>query len=125
MKVSDLVKMMVVVTVLAVLYIHVQMNIYAMAYQGSSRQQKIDKLVEMNAIIKNDITRLQSSDHIGRSLLAKGKSYQFAGPDHVVEVASNHESLPEMIASGAEVTGGFLSQVMTIAFASPDRVAIR
>ena len=122
MKVSDLVKMMVIITVLAVLYIHVQMNIYAMAYQGSSRQQKIDKLAEMNAIIKNDITRLKSSDHIGRALLVKGKAYQFASPEHVVEVASNNGTIPEMIASGAEATGGFLSQVMTIAFASPDRV---
>ncbi len=123
MKVSDLVKMMAIITVLAVLYIHVQMNIYAMAYQGSARQQKIDKLVETNAIIKNDITRLKSSDHIGRALLVKGKAYQFASPEHVVELAANNGSIPEMIASGAEATGGFLSHVMTVAFASPDRVA--
>lgn len=121
MRILDLVKMMVVITVLAVLYIHVQMNIYTMAYQGSSRQQKIDKLVETNAIIKNDITRLKSSDHIGRALLVKGKAYQFASPEHVVEVASS-SSIPEMLASGAEATSGFFSHVMTVAFATPDRV---
>ena len=86
MKVSDFLKGLMVVTVMAVLFIHLQMSIYDLAYQGKRKEDKIEKLAENNVIMKNDILRLKSSDHIGRELLVKEKDYKFVSQNNVVEV---------------------------------------
>ncbi len=117
MKITDVMKMMFIATILAVLYIHLQMNIYGMAYQGSARQKNIEILTEKNVHLKNDIVRLQSSDHIGRELLVKSdKKYHFAGAESIVEVASFKDTMDMPIAHTKEV-GGFIAHVMTMAFA--------
>lgn len=107
-------KGMAVVTVMALLYIHLQMNIYALAYQGKKREVKIEKLAERNATVKNDILRLKSSSNIGRELLSKEKEYQFVGRSNVVEVET---SAPlETLASRVQEGQGFIGRVMTLAF---------
>lgn len=86
MKVSAFLKVMFIVTAMGVLYIHLQMSIYDLAYQGKKKEDRIEKMAENNVIMKNDILRLKSSDHIGRQLLVKEKDYQFLGRNNVVEV---------------------------------------
>jgi cell division protein FtsL len=107
-------KGMVVVTVMALLYIHLQMNIYALAYQGKKREAKIEKLAEHHAAVKNDIMRLKSSSNIGRELLSKEKEYQFASRNNVVEVESRGPV--STLASGVQEGQGFFGRVMTLAF---------
>ena len=101
---------------MALLYIHLQMNIYALAYQGKKREVKIEKLAEHNAMVKNDIMRLKSSDNIGRELLSKEKEYQFASRSNVVEVESR--GAVETLASRMQEGRGFLGRVMTLAFSN-------
>ncbi|MBF0593507.1 MAG: hypothetical protein HQL22_00915 [Candidatus Omnitrophica bacterium] len=86
MKVSDFLKVMFVITFTAVLYIHLQMSIYDLAYQGKKKEDTVEKLAENNVMMKNDILRLKSADHIGRELLEKEKDYKFASRSNVVEV---------------------------------------
>ena len=86
MKVSSFLKVMCIVTTMGVLFIHLQMSIYELAYQGKRRADKIEKLAESNVMMKNDILRLKSSDHIGRQLLVKEGDYKFLGRNNVVEV---------------------------------------
>jgi hypothetical protein len=114
---SQFLKFMFIVTGLSVLYIHLQMNIYGFAYQSKIMQQHIEQLAEVNGRVKNDILRLQSSDHIGRELLTKDSKYQFASRSHIVEVAADRPTWPDVIASGARTTGGFFSKVVSLAFA--------
>ena len=109
-------KGMALVTVMALLYIHLQMNIYALAYQGKKKEVRIEKLAEHNAVVQNDILRLQSSDNIGRALLSKEKTYQFASSSHVVEVES--QGAMNVIASGMQQGQGLFGKVMTLAFSS-------
>ncbi|MBF0331445.1 MAG: hypothetical protein HQL17_05865 [Candidatus Omnitrophica bacterium] len=104
-----------IVTIMALLYIHLQMNIYALAYQGKKKEVRIEKLAEHNSVVQNDILRLQSSDHIGRSLLGKEKVYQFASKTHVLEVESQGPG--NVITAGMQQGQGFLGKVMTLAFA--------
>lgn len=111
---SHFLKGMAVVTVMALLYIHLQMNIYALAYQGKKREVKIEKLAERNAMVKNDILRLKSSNNIGRELLGDEKDYRFAGRNNVVEVETG--TPVEALASRAQEGQGFLGRVMTLAF---------
>ncbi len=107
-------KGMAVVTVMALLYIHLQMNIYALAYQGKKREVCIEKLSEHNSMVKNDILRLRSSDNIGRSLLGSEKDYRFASRRNVVEVES--QGPVEAIAAQVQQGQGFFSRAMTLAF---------
>lgn len=86
MKVGNFLKIMLLVTTMAVLYIHLQMSIYSLAYQGKKREDKIDKLVENNVNMRNDILRLKSSENIGQQLLVKEKDYKFVSRSNVVEV---------------------------------------
>jgi cell division protein FtsL len=113
---ANFLKGMAVVTIMALLYIHLQMNIYALAYQGKKKETKIEKLAEHNAMVQNDILRLQSSDHIGRALLSKEKTYQFASKSHVLEVES--QGPVSVITAGMQQGQGFFGKVMTLAFSS-------
>lgn len=108
---------MFIVTAMAVLYINLQMKIYDFAYRGKLKQQRIEQLAEVNGRVKNDILRLQSSDHIGRELLAKDTQYQFASRSRIVEVAADRPTWPDAIASGTRMTGGLFSKVISLAFA--------
>jgi hypothetical protein len=103
-----------VVTIMALLYIHLQMNIYALAYQGKKRENRVEKLAEHNAMVKNDIMRLKSSSNIGRELLSKEKEYKFVSRNNVVEVESN--GVVEVLASKVQEGQGFFGRVMTLAF---------
>jgi hypothetical protein len=92
MKVVDFLKIMGVITVMAVLYIHLQMEIYTLAYQGKTKQMKIEKLAEQKMFVTNDILRLKSSENLGRELLMKEKEYSFASRKHVVEIESKGQN---------------------------------
>jgi len=111
---ANFLKGMAVVTVMALLYIHLQMNIYALAYQGKKREVKIEKLAEHNDMVKNDILRLKSSNNIGRELLSKEKAYKFVSRSNVVEVETS--GAVETLASRVREGQGFFGRVMTLAF---------
>lgn len=118
MKVGKFLKVMFVVTFMAVLYIHLQMKIYALAYQGKQKQQKIEKLAENNVIVKNDILRLKSSDHIGRELLVKETDYQFASNKNVIMVEEKAPAWTDnLLAKGGNALFG---RFMTLAFSSAE-----
>ena len=117
MKVFDFLKGMIIVTVLAVMYIHLQMKIYDLAYQTRGAHKNIERLAEVNSRVRNDIARLRSSDHIGRELLAEDTQYQFASRRHIVEVATDRPALPERIALRAHPTGDLFARFISIALA--------
>jgi len=109
-------KGMMIVTVMALLYIHLQMNIYTLAYQGKKKEVRIEKLSEHNSLVRNDILRLKSSDNIGRELLGKENAYQFASRNNVVEVESRGPA--DAIASRVQEGQGLIGRVMTLAFSA-------
>ncbi len=99
MKVSVFLKMMGIITVMALLYIHLQMQIYNLAYQSKKNANHVDQLAERNVTMRNDILRLKSSDNMGRELLVKEKNYRFLSKSNVVEVeASQTNPLSGVIA---------------------------
>ena len=118
MKIVQFLKIMGVVTFMAVLYIHLQMQIYHMGYEGQVRAQKIEKLAETNSLVKNDILRLKSSSNIGHALLAKDDNYRFASRRNVVEVEAGDHSWPETLAANTGVSQ--IGHFLTLAFAPAD-----
>jgi hypothetical protein len=120
MKVGDFLKVMGIITVMAVLYTHLQMEIYTLAYKGKIKEQMIEKLAEKNVMVSNDILRLKSSDNIGRELLVKDKEYFFASSKHVVEVESKDRNWLSPVASTITVP---TSKVVKLAFSEGNKAA--
>lgn len=118
MKIVQFLKMMMVVTCMAVLYIHLQMQIYHLGYEGQAKAQKIEKLAEHNSIVKNDILRLKSSNHIGRELLAKEDGYRFASRTNVLEIEGRGASGLQALAANTGVSQ--IGHFLTLAFAPAD-----
>ncbi|HSV43624.1 MAG TPA: hypothetical protein VLJ10_03630 [Candidatus Bathyarchaeia archaeon] len=80
------------VTVLALIYIHMQMNIYALAYEGKQREEHIVRLKEQNTRVANDIFQLKSASHLGRKLLDQDAQLKFCDQNSVVRMASTRVS---------------------------------
>ncbi len=92
-------KILVVVTSIALVYIHLRMQIIDLAYQGKAKEQVIGKLTEDNGQITYKILALKSVNHLGVKMLAENSGMQFADPQNVLEIATSDEFLPENLAS--------------------------
>ncbi len=115
MRITIFLKLMGVLTCMAVLYTHLQVKIYHLGYQGQARAQQIDRLAEKNSLVKNDILRLTSSTHIGRELLQKEDHYRFASRTNVIEVEEADAALTQgWSAAGSDSR---INPFLTIAFA--------
>ena len=68
------------VTVIALVYIHMQMGIYGLAYEQERHTRNIRELVEKNGNATYAILRLKSANHIGEALLQKDSPLQFVSP---------------------------------------------
>ena len=78
------IKSMFFVTVMALIYTHMQMQIFDLAYQGKDRQRYIHDLKDRNGVLTHQILTLKSSNHLGNQLLEKNGNLQFMGNDHVL-----------------------------------------
>ena len=73
-------------TVLSLIYIHMQMQIFTLAYQGKYKEKNMKKIIEDNGYLTYSILTLKSSSHLGGKMLAENSSMQFADPQSIVEV---------------------------------------
>jgi len=88
-------KIMGVVTLLALAYIHLQMQIVDLAYQGYGKENQIKKLVEDNGNVTYKILMLKSANHLGVAMLDDDSNMQFADKNDVVHIAASEELLFE------------------------------
>ena len=80
------IKCMFGLTVLALIYIHMQMNIFSLAYTGKQKEQHITQLKEQNTRVEANIFELKSASYIGRKLLNKGVELKFCDGQSVVQL---------------------------------------
>ncbi len=78
------VKFMSFVTVTALIYIHMQMQIFDLAYQGKDREGRMHELRDRSGLLTHQILTLKSVNHLGNQLLEKDSSLQFMGNDRVL-----------------------------------------
>jgi hypothetical protein len=83
-----MIRMMTIVTFLALIYINMQMEIFALAYQGKSKEKQITKIKEINGVLAYNILELKSSNHLGVTLLAENSTLKFRDPASVVELVT-------------------------------------
>jgi hypothetical protein len=80
-------KYTIIVTSLALVYIHLQMQIIDLAYQGEAKGRQMREFIEKNDNAFYAISKLKSANHLGDVLLAKNSDMQFAGPGDIVQMA--------------------------------------
>ncbi len=84
-----------VVIVLALTYIHIQMQIVDLAYRGNNKEQQIRKLIEDNGNTTYKILMLKSAHHLGVAMLEEDSDMQFADAHDVVQIAASKELFME------------------------------
>lgn len=83
------------ITVLALVYIHLQMQIIELAYRGKAKEKQIRKLIEANSNVTYTILTLKSVNNLGGKLLASKTNMQFADPKNVVQVSTSAVAIPK------------------------------
>ncbi len=78
------VKLMSFVTVVALIYIHMQMQIYDLAYKGKDKERFMHELRDHNGLLTHQILTLKSVNHLGNQLLEKNSDLQFMSNDQVM-----------------------------------------
>lgn len=78
-------------TFLALIYIHLQMQIIDLAYQGKYKEKQINKLVEQKGNLTYSILTLKSASHLGNELLKEKSGMRFAAPEQVVRIFTSKE----------------------------------
>ena len=94
---------MAVLTILALIYIHMQMKIFDLAYQVKKREQLIRKLNEHHGNLTYNILKLKSAHNLGYKLLAENSHMQFMDNSQIVKVETPQRfvKVPEVALSSA------------------------
>ncbi len=95
MRLPQLFKIMGFLTFVAVIYIHLQMEIIELAYHGKSKEKRIHKLIEENGNVTYSILMAKSAKHLGIKMLAEDSNMQFADPQNVVSIITDDEAIIE------------------------------
>lgn len=94
MSLTTFMKTMGMLTLLALIYIHMQMHIYTLAYKGKEKQNRIHELVDQKGTLTHHILALTSAQHLGDTLLEKDNSLHFVGRDNMMNVTAPASMLP-------------------------------
>ncbi|HQO57948.1 MAG TPA: hypothetical protein PLT76_04440 [Candidatus Omnitrophota bacterium] len=92
MKLVKFIQVMSTVTVLALIYTHLQMQIFDYAYQGKKREKEIVALQGDNGRVTYDILQLKSSLNLGVTLLTDDSIFKFSDDENIVQLVTT-ESL--------------------------------
>ena len=95
MQLAKFFKMMGFITVLALVYIHMQMQIIDLAYQGNKKEQTIKALIEGNGSATYKILMLKSANHLGIAMFHENSDMHFSDTDDVVKIITSEEFLAE------------------------------
>ena len=76
------------VTVVALIYIHMQMNIFSLAYEGKQKERHITRLREHNGWVSHDIFELKSANYIGQKMLNHDAKLKFCDEQSVIQITT-------------------------------------
>ena len=77
------------VTIIALLYIHMQMRIFELSYNGKDKEKKIHELNDSNGALSHQILTLRSANNLGNQLLDHdNNNLQFMDQERVMRVAT-------------------------------------
>lgn len=88
MRLAKTFSVMVFLTAVALIYIHMQMQIFDMAYQGKKKELQIMDLTGDNGMVAYEIMAMKSSNHLGLRLLSEKSELRFRDHDNIVQVVA-------------------------------------
>ena len=91
------------VTVMCLLYIHMQMNIFELSYNGKDKEKIIHELNDSNGALSHQILTLKSANNLGNQLLDHDNSLQFMDNERVMTVTSSAGAMQHMVQPKAKV----------------------
>ncbi|MBF0571319.1 MAG: hypothetical protein HQL12_05550 [Candidatus Omnitrophica bacterium] len=77
------------VTIIALLYIHMQMKIFELSYNGKDKEKIIHELNDSNGALSHQILTLKSANNLGNQLLDHENSLQFMDNERVMTVVTS------------------------------------
>ena len=98
MRLAKLLKFMSVIIVLSLVYIHMQMQIIDLAYQGKNKDRHLKKLIEENGNISYSISMLKSANYLGLKMLSEDSDMQFVNHEDIVQISTPPDFSGEALA---------------------------
>ena len=89
MRSSGFIKLIICMTVVALIYIHMQMRIFELAYQRESHEQRIKLLLEQKGESNYRILKLKSANYLGLKMLTDGSGMQFIDSDNIMQISTS------------------------------------
>lgn len=89
MKLMKSIKVMVILTGLALIYVYMQMEVISLAYEGKRRERQIIELNESNGLLAYKILQLKSANHLGDNLLKESSLLHFQDQRSVVQLVTS------------------------------------
>jgi len=86
MRLSKFLILLVLVTVVSLIYVQLQIEIFKQAYQGSLNESRLRDVLDDNSILMYNILALKSAQNVGEILLSGEQSLQFAKKQQIAEV---------------------------------------
>lgn len=102
------------ITVMALIYTHMQMRIYELAYKGKDKQNRIHELSDTSGRLSHDILTLKSAQHLGNTLMDQDNAMQFMGNDNVMTYTLPKQPAPPSPLTGAKVEKGIWQMISMI-----------
>ena len=103
---------MIFATILAVVYIHMQMQIIQLAYVGKAKEKKIKKMVEVNNNLMHDILMLKSANNLGTEMFTEKSQMKFVDPESIVKLQAPEDILGYRIAQNAKEEDRSFGQIL-------------
>src|ERR1700733_11106284 len=91
------------VTIIALLYIHMQMKIFELSYNGKDKEKIIHELNDSNGALSHQILTLESANNLGNQLLDHDNSLQFIDQERVLTVSRLPGAMQPMAPPKAKV----------------------
>ena len=113
MKLSTYFKGIIFITFIALVYIHMQMRIYELAYKGKDKENRIHELSDTYGRLSHDILTLKSSQHLGNILMDREGAMKFMGKDNVMTYSVPQASRPQVM-QGTKVQQSFWQMLSMI-----------
>ena len=92
------------VTIMCLLYIHMQMRIFELSYNGKDKEKKIHELNDSNGALSHQILTLESANNLGNELLDHdNNSLQFMDNERVMTVRTTVRGMQHLTEPKARV----------------------
>ena len=91
------------VTIMCLLYIHMQMRIFELSYNGKDKEKIIHELNYSNGALSHQILTLESANNLGNQLLDHDNSLQFMDNQRVMTVRPSAGAMQHLMQPKAKV----------------------